>query len=116
MPLLDLTDQEAQSLLNIVATTKEHAWLVTNPLVQKIGALLQQKDSPHGGVDQERRAAEHGGGATQASEYGSVAQAEYDRINRDNGIPDRSSAATREAQRPAGKPTYSDPHTGAFRD
>ena len=60
MPLLDLTDQEAQSLLNIVATTKEHAWLVTNPLVQKIGALLQQKDSPHGGVDQERRVAEHG--------------------------------------------------------
>ena len=64
MPLLDLTDQEAQSLLNIVATTKEHPWLVTNPLVQKIGAVLQHKDAavdPY--IHKDRRPAEHGGGA-----------------------------------------------------
>jgi len=64
MPLLDLTDQEAQSLLNIVATTKEHPWLVTNPLVQKIGAVLQHKDAPVDPyIHKDRRAAEHGGGA-----------------------------------------------------
>jgi len=59
MPLLDLTDQEAQWLTNMLAT-HDFPWIYTNPLLNKLAAAQQQKEAPHGGFDQERRVAEHG--------------------------------------------------------
>lgn len=41
MPIVDMTDQEWASLLNVLATTKEHPWATTNPLLMKIGQQLQ---------------------------------------------------------------------------
>ena len=42
---VELSDAEWQQLLNILGTTKEHAWVVTNPLLMKIGGQLQMKQA-----------------------------------------------------------------------
>lgn len=41
MSVVDLSEQEWASLMNVLATTKEHPWTVTNPLLMKIGSQLQ---------------------------------------------------------------------------
>jgi len=64
MPLLDLTDQEAQWLTNMLAT-HDFPWIYTNPLLNKLAAAQQQKEAPHGGFDQERRVALDGNRVTQ---------------------------------------------------
>jgi hypothetical protein len=46
MPTVELSDQEWQQLINILGTTKEHAWVTTNPLLMKIGNQLQARQAP----------------------------------------------------------------------
>lgn len=48
MPTVDLPEQDWQQILSILGTTKEFAWVVTNPLLMKIGQQLQpqQPSSP----------------------------------------------------------------------
>jgi hypothetical protein len=41
MASVELTDQEWQQVMNILATTKEHPWVVTNPLLMRIGGQVQ---------------------------------------------------------------------------
>lgn len=38
---VDLTEQEWGQLMNILATTKEWPWTVTNPFLMKIGEQLR---------------------------------------------------------------------------
>lgn len=40
MAAVELSDAEWQQLMNILATTKEHPWMITNPLLMKIGQQL----------------------------------------------------------------------------
>jgi hypothetical protein len=40
MPTVELSDTEWQQLINILGTTKEHPWVMTNPLLMKIGQQL----------------------------------------------------------------------------
>jgi hypothetical protein len=44
MKTFTLEDSEAQSLLNIVAQTTQFPWIVTNPLVQKLGQQMQAQE------------------------------------------------------------------------
>ena len=46
MPSVDLTKDEWGQLMNVLATTKEHPWLVTNPLLMKIGQQLNTVKQP----------------------------------------------------------------------
>lgn len=39
-----LEKNEWQALMNILGTTKEHPWVVTNPLLMKIGGQLQAQE------------------------------------------------------------------------
>lgn len=39
-----LEKNEWQVLMNILGTTKEHPWVVTNPLLMKIGGQLQLQE------------------------------------------------------------------------
>lgn len=43
MPSAELTKDEWQQLLTILATTKEWPWTVTNPLLMKLGQQLDSK-------------------------------------------------------------------------
>ena len=42
MPTLELSHQELNNLVAIVSQTKDFPWVVTNPLLSKLGPLLQQ--------------------------------------------------------------------------
>lgn len=50
MPTVDLSDAEWGKLMNILATTKKHPWVDTNPLLMKIGQQLQQQAHLQPGV------------------------------------------------------------------
>lgn len=39
-----LERNEWQQVMNILGTTKDHPWVVTNPLLMKIGGQLQLQD------------------------------------------------------------------------
>ena len=43
MPSVNMDEADWQVLLNILATTKEWPWTVTNPLLMKIGEQLRAK-------------------------------------------------------------------------
>lgn len=45
---ITLEDTEANQLMNILAQTKEFPWIVTNPLLMKIGAQLQANRKGNG--------------------------------------------------------------------
>ena len=49
MPLLNVDENEGQMLLNILGTTKEWPWTVTNPLIMKIGQQLRQQQQKGSG-------------------------------------------------------------------
>lgn len=44
--MVSLADEEARQVLNILVQTREFAWVVTNPLILRIGQQLQ---GPQGG-------------------------------------------------------------------
>lgn len=48
--MVQLENDEGQQILNVLATTKDHPWIVTNPLIQKIAQQLQKQG--HGSVTQ----------------------------------------------------------------
>ena len=48
MPVLNLDENECQQLLNILGTTKE-SWVLTNPLIMKIGTQLRQQQQKGSG-------------------------------------------------------------------
>jgi hypothetical protein len=47
MASVELTEQEWGQLMNILATTKEHPWVVTNPFLMKIGEQLRIQHQPN---------------------------------------------------------------------
>ena len=46
MPSIDLTYNEWGQVMNILATTKEWPWTITNPLLMKIGDQLRVQHAP----------------------------------------------------------------------
>ena len=43
MQTVTLAEQEWQALINVLANTREHPWVITNPLLMKIGQQLQEQ-------------------------------------------------------------------------
>jgi hypothetical protein len=43
MPSVSLSEEKWQQVLNILATTKEWSWTVTNPLLMEIGNQLRSQ-------------------------------------------------------------------------
>ena len=43
MPTVELNEEEWRQLLNILGTTKEWPWVITNPLLMKIGQQLNKQ-------------------------------------------------------------------------
>ena len=53
MPGFNLSDQELQNLLQILMNTRDHPWVITHPLIVKLGQQGQAlaRGNSHGATD-----------------------------------------------------------------